>query len=79
MKNNFSILFWGFLGIVGYIVLGIILPLVMAIRITAWCLILYIPIISVGLAFLGYISNLEYEEDEDTFWYRFIELVEDWF
>ena len=37
MKNNFSILFWGFLGIVGYIVLGIILPLVMAIRITAQC------------------------------------------
>lgn len=79
MKNNFSILFWGFMGIVGYILLGICLPIVMAIHITTWCLVLYIPIVSVGLAFVGYISNLEYETDRYGFWYRFIDLIENWF
>ena len=79
MKNNFGILFWGFMGIVGYVLLGVSLPIVMAINITAWCLVLYIPVIALGLAFAGYISNLEYKTDEDAFWYRFADLIEDWF
>lgn len=79
MKSNFSILFWGFMGIVGYILLGICLPIIMAIYITSWCLVLYIPIIATGLAFKGYIYNFEYETDKDAFWYRFVKLVEDWF
>lgn len=79
MSNNFRILFWGFMGIVGYILLGSVLPIVMAIHITAWCLVLYIPIIALGMAFVGYMYNLEYETDKDAFWYRFADLIEDWF
>ena len=80
MKNNtFSILFWGFTIIIGYIILGLFLPIFLAINVTAWALLLYIPIIALGVAFFGYLMEVTDEEDEDNFWYRFMDIVEYWF
>lgn len=78
-NNNFNILFWGFTAIIGYFILGIALPIILAVGITPLALFLYIPIAALGAAFLGYLGNLEYEDDcESSFWYKFIDLV-DWF
>lgn len=80
MKNNtFSILFWGFAIILSYIILGLFLPIFLAINVTAWALLLYIPIIALGVAFFGYLMEVTDEEDEDNFWYRFMDIVEYWF
>lgn len=80
MKNNtFSILFWGFTIIIGYIILGLFLPIFLAINVTAWALLLYIPIIALGVAFFGYLMEATDEEDKDNFWYRFMDIVEYWF
>lgn len=80
MKNNtFSVLFWGFVIIIGYIILGLFLPIFLAINVTAWSLLLYIPIIALAVAFVGYLAEVTDEEDEDNFWYRFMDIVEYWF
>lgn len=80
MKNNtFSILFWGFAIILSYIILGLFLPIFLAINVTAWALLLYIPVIALGVAFFGYLMEVTDEEDEDNFWYRFMDIVEYWF
>jgi predicted ABC-type exoprotein transport system permease subunit len=80
MKNNtFSILFWGFAIIIGYIILGFALPILLAINVTAWALLLYIPIVALGIAFFGYLMEVTDEEDEDNFWYCFMDIVEYWF
>lgn len=79
-NNNFSILFWGFTAIIGYVFLGFALPIILSVIITPLFLFLYIPIVALGAAFIGYLSNLEYEDNvEDTFWYKFIDLVDCWF
>lgn len=80
MKNNtFGILFWGFAIILSYIILGLFLPIFLAINVTVWALLLYIPIIALGVAFFGYLMEVTDEEDEDNFWYRFMDIVEYWF
>ncbi len=80
MKNNtFSVLFWGFTIIIGYIILGLSLPIVLAVCVTAWSLLLYIPIVAAGMAFYGYLEEIYDEDDEDDFWYRFVDIVDYWF
>ena len=80
MKNNtFSDLFWGFTIIIGYIILGFVLPIILAVYVTAWSLLLYIPIIALAVAFVGYLIEITDEEDEDNFWCRFMDIVEYWF